>query len=281
MAFAPREQDANRFGIGELNTAGQIVNFTEKPELPRSNLASMSVYVFRRQVLAEELLRAVAGAEEARTFQIHELLRRMMPRRKAYGYIHHGIWRYTRTLDEYHAFHRDLLSGSPQIDLAEWQVRSNTMARRTAPPVPARILPRATVDDSLIGPGCVIEGMVQRSVLSPGVHVKRGAVVVDSVLWNDVVVEEEARLDRVISDKRTLFGKRCQVGVGESAVSLELPGSLTCGTTVLGMDARVPAGARIGRGCLIHPESREADIGAGVESGKSVRPSTAQKAVSP
>ena len=270
MGFTPRD-DASRFGVGELNAAGQIVNFTEKPEYPRTNLCSMSVYVFRREVLVEELRHAVPGADGNPTFQIHEVLRRMMSRRRAYGFIHHGGWEYTRTLDEYVAFHRDLLGVRPKVDLASWEVRSNLMTRRTAPPPPTRTLPGSHVDDSMISAGCVIEGTVKGSVLSPGVHVGKGAVVTDCVLWEEVTVSEGAVLTGVVSDKRTFFGKGAQVGVGPVARSEEMPASLTCGATVIGMDARIPAGARIGKGCIVHPDAKEPDFPAEVASGKSVK----------
>jgi glucose-1-phosphate adenylyltransferase len=83
-------------------------------------------------------------------------------------------------------------------------------------------------------------------------------------------------LKGVISDKRTVFGKGCQVGVGDAVPSEELPSSLTGGSTVVGMDARIPAGARIGRNCVIHPEAGEKEITAPVPSGKSVRPAAAE-----
>ncbi|MFH0899798.1 MAG: sugar phosphate nucleotidyltransferase [Pseudomonadota bacterium] len=277
VSFTPVKEGANRFGIGEINAAGQLINFTEKPRLPRTNLASMSVYVFRREVLVEELLRAVRGDEGARTFQIHEVMRRMMPRRRAYGWIHHGSWEYARTIDEYYGFHRRLLGTTPGVSLDEWHVRSNIMARRTAPPPPAKVLPAADVADSLISAGCVIEGIVRGSVLSPGVRIGKGAQVIDSVLWHDVVVEEGAVLSGVVCDKRTVFGRRSQVGTGPLAACEEMPGSLSCGATVVGMDVHIPPEARIGRNCIVHPEAQESDLGAPVSSGKSVWPASSRK----
>jgi glucose-1-phosphate adenylyltransferase len=258
-----------------LNAADQILNFTEKPERPRSSLASMSVYVFRREVLVEELQRASRGEDGSATFQIHELLRRMMPRRRAYGWTFHGPWGYTRTLDEYHAFHRGLLGAPPKIDLAAWSVRSNLLARRAAPPPPARCLPGARVEDSLLAPGCAVRGTVRGSVLSPGVVVGEGAEVIDCVLWDRVTVEPGASLRGVISDKRVVFGRGCRIGEGDSAPSEEQPMSLTAGSTVVGMDARIPPGARVGRNCIVHSGAPEAAFAAPVASGKSVRPAGA------
>jgi glucose-1-phosphate adenylyltransferase len=272
MAFTPRPHDASRFGIGELNAIGQIVNFTEKPRYPRTHLASMSVYLFRREVLIEELLHTVAGNVEANSFQIHEVLRRMIPRHRAYGWVHHGPWYYTRTLDEYYQFHQDLLGADPAIPLETWQIRSNYLELRSAPPPPTRYLPGAQVDDSLISAGCVIAGTVRRSVLSPGVRVESGATVVDSILWDDVCIEAGAHLDRVISDKRTRIGQGAQLGIGDPLPADEMPESLTCGATLLGMDVQVPAGARIGRGCIIHPDVTADQLALPLPSGRCLKP---------
>jgi glucose-1-phosphate adenylyltransferase len=272
MGFVERTADAHRFGIGELNQAGQIVNFTEKPRHPRSHLASMSVYVFRRQVLVEELRRAERGADGSKTFQIHEVLRRMMSRRRAYGWVYHGDWTYAQTLDEYHAFHRSLLGPAPRIDLARWEIRSNVYARRTAPPPPARLLPGSRVDDAIVSAGCVIQGTVRGSVLSPDVTVGEGAEVTDCVLWDKVVVEPGAVLHGVISDKRAWFGPGCRVGAGEIQPSEEMPASLAGGSTVVGMDVRVPAKAQVGRGCILHSGIAEQDLASPAASGTSVRP---------
>ena len=271
MVFVPVDEGANRFGIGELNAAGQIINFTEKPEYPRSHLASMSVYVLRREVLIEELQRSVRGDEgNGTTFQIHEVLRRMMTRRRAYGFIHHGPWEYGHTLDEYYGFHQKLLGDKPKIDLCAWQVRSNMMARRVAPDAPARYLPGAVVENSLVPAGCTVAGTLKNSVLSPGVRIGKNAMVDGCVLWDNVVVEDGATLSCVISDKRSVFGQGCVVGAGEAVPNAFLPKSLTCGVTVVGMDVRVGNRATIGKNCILHPDLTETDFEKPISSGQTV-----------
>jgi glucose-1-phosphate adenylyltransferase len=279
MAFVPVDVGAQRFGIGELTADGQIMNLAEKPANPRTNFASMSVYCFRREVLVEELRTAIKGESAEVTFQIHEVIRRMISHCRAYGYVYHGPWFYTRTLDEYVSLHRELLAPSPRVNLAG--VRSNIMAGRVAPPAPTHFLPGAEVEESLVSAGCLIQGMVQRSVLSPGVRVAKGAVVRDSVLWDDVVVEEGAVLEGVVCDKRTVFGRGAHVGVGELKPSKELPGSLTCGAAVLGAAVHVPPDALIGKNCIIHPECQADDLRTPVGSGESVWPTSIKKEATP
>ncbi|MBN1959874.1 MAG: glucose-1-phosphate adenylyltransferase [Deltaproteobacteria bacterium] len=271
IAFTPVVGDASRFGIGEMNAAGEIVGFSEKPEYPRSNLASMSVYVFRRQVLVEELHKAVAGVNGAATFQIYEILKRMIPYRRAYGYVWHGDWGYVRTLDEYYQFHQSLLGSPPKIDLSQWGVRTNVMARRIAPPSPARYLPGCKVDNSLVANGCVIAGSVHNSILSPGVKIAADAKVTNSILWDNVIVESGAVLDGVIADKRAVFGAETLVGSGSAnQANEELPESLSCGVSVIGMEVCIPAKTRIQKNVIIHYRVSQDEIAQEITAGKSV-----------
>ena len=258
MAFKPIDDRPSRFGIGEINATGQLLRFTEKPDLPRTNLASIGIYVFKQRVLVDELRRAVRGDRDA-TSQIHEILHRMIPRRRAYGWTFRGPWFYVETLDAYVDLHRRLVGSPPELDLSRWGMRTNPLARRTPPP-PARFASGAVVEDSFVASGCVIEGRVHGSVLSPGVRVAPGAVVERCVLWDDVVVGAGTRLRDVVCDKRTRIGDGVVIGEGDDRPNETLPQSLSCGATVLGMDAAVPNGARIGRNCIV-----EAQVGSEID----------------
>jgi glucose-1-phosphate adenylyltransferase len=275
LAFTPIEVDPSRFGIAELNAEGRIMSYMEKPQHPRTNLASMTVYVFRREVLVEELRRhAHASTEERKTYQIYdEILPHMMAHRRAYGWIHYGQWEYARTLDAYHAAHLEMVGARPRIDLNAWNIRTSTMMRRSCPPAPTRYLAGASVVDSLIGGGGSIEGTVERSVLSSDIRVGKGAVVRNSVLWDGVVVEEGAVVDGIICDKRCVIGKGARLGVdvGSLSVNDEIPHSLQSGVSVLGMDVRVPAGGTIGKNCVIYPKLESEFLTEPVSSGRTVR----------
>jgi glucose-1-phosphate adenylyltransferase len=275
LAFTPIEHNPSRFGIGELNAEGRIMSYREKPKAPRSNLASMTVYVFKRQILIEELERfASLGPEERKSFHIYdEILPHMMEHRRAFGWIHRGPWEYARTLDAYHQAHQDMLGPAPRLDLAAWNVRTNPHMRRAAVPPPTHHGPAARVVESIVSQGCVIEGSVERSVLSPDVRIARGAEVRNSILWDRVTVEEGAFLDGVVCDKRCIIRRGARIGVGDGAPpNADLPGALTCGATVLGMDVEVPSGAEIGRNCVIHPKLGPKEIAGPVPSGTTVKP---------
>jgi len=274
MGFTPVDHDPSRFGIGEINSERRIMSYVEKPRHPRTNFASMTVYVFKRDILIEELRAHAATCNKPKSFHIYDdILPNLIKRRKAFGWIHHGIWEYARTLDTYYQAHMDMLGNDPRIKIGEWRLRTNTLAQRTAPPAPAQYYLDSKVVDSIICGGCKIEGHVERSILSPDVHVKKGAVVKNSILWGNVVVEENAICDKVISDKRTIIGKNAKIGYGKNLPpNNEQPESLTCGATVLGMDVIIPENIQIGRNCIIYPGATEKEIGGkSIPSGMTVK----------
>jgi glucose-1-phosphate adenylyltransferase len=273
MGFTPIDVEPSRFGIAELDAEGRVMAYAEKPEKPRSNLASMTVYAFRRNVLVDELRRASDAAQGRQSFYMYdEVIPRIVARRKAYGWVHYGPWEYARTLDTYYRVHQDMLGDAPKLDLASWNVRTNAESPRAPLPTPARHTPTAHVSDSIISAGCRIEGTVEHSVLSPRVHVGKGAIVRNSILWDGVVVEDGAVVDCVISDKRSVIGKGARVGMGEDVPNEELARSLTCGAAVLGSDVHIPAGAQIGRNSILYPNVGPDQLSSGpVASGKTVR----------
>ncbi|MEO6060069.1 MAG: glucose-1-phosphate adenylyltransferase, partial [Candidatus Limnocylindria bacterium] len=120
----------------------------------------------------------------------------------------------------------------------------------------------AKVTRSMISHGCVIEGTVEHSLLSPGVRVARGAVVRDSIVMFDTYIGEGAVVDRSIIDKDCLIGNGARVGEGDDMrPNRKEPERLSAGITLVGKRAFVPSGATIGRNCRIDPGVTEADFG--------------------
>ncbi|MBU2529973.1 MAG: glucose-1-phosphate adenylyltransferase [Elusimicrobia bacterium] len=258
MAVTPVEKDPSRFGIVEINAEGRIISYMEKPEYPKTNLASMTVYVFKREVLEEELKRHAQNKTPSKSFHIYDdILPGLIERRKAFGWVHHGRWDYARTLDSYFKAHQDMLGDNPKADIIPWNVRTNPWSKSAPFRAVSRYRESSVVRDSIICGGCDIAGTVERSVLSPGVKVGKGAIVRDSVLWDGVIVEDGAVVDKAICDKRCVISKGAVVGYGEETPpNKELPRSLTCGATVLGMDVLVPEGVHIGRNCIVYPNAQ-------------------------
>jgi glucose-1-phosphate adenylyltransferase len=143
----------------------------------------------------------------------------------------------------------DLLDEHVALDLQdrEWVIHTRSEER---PPVNIRT--GASIGHSLISDGCVIEGAVEYSVLSPGVHVKPGATVRSSIIMTDSVIDEMALVDRSIIDKNVHIGTRARVGIGSDlGTSNRLDSRLNTGITLVGKNAVVPPGTTIGRNCVI------------------------------
>jgi len=264
---------ARRFGLARLGADGRVLDYQEKPERPRHDWASMTVYVFRPEALIRAVQEYVVTARGA-DFGRDVLPRMLADGYRVFGHRFTGEWRYARSVAEYYQAHLELLAPAPRIALDDWGVRTNLLDRHTGDRTPARLLSSSEVRDALISDGCVIAGRVERSVLSPGVQVAEGAVVRDSILFHDSVVAPGARVTRCLVDKDVTCGAGCVVGEGDAGVANR--GSrvgLSCGVTLIGKTAFLPPGVRVGTNCEIFPEVLEPDFPADlvVRDGTTVR----------
>jgi len=143
---------------------------------------------------------------------------------------------------------------------------------------PVKIGSNAQVGGSLISNGCWVDGIVERSILSPGVRVAEGAIIRDSVVLSDTIVEAGAIVDRCVIDKRVRIGAGARVGDGDdNTANKAMPSVLNTGLTMVGEHSVIPEGIVIGRNVVIHPESTEKDFGkrkrvpSGADIGESLR----------
>ncbi|MFZ5776075.1 MAG: glucose-1-phosphate adenylyltransferase family protein [Thermodesulfobacteriota bacterium] len=258
-------RSAHRFGVAEIDDedgefGGRIRQYQEKPTDPRFNWASLTVYCFKPAVLYEVLDR---NAREDNSFEFgRDIIPRIMAAGcyRVYGYKFHGYWGYTRTIAEYWQTSMDLLGANPKIPLEEWGIRTNLEHRAVRDYQPLKVGGGASLQNSLAYNGCVVEGRVENSILFPGVQVKPGAVVRDSVLFFDTVVGPGSQLDKVVSDVNVAIGAGVRIGgTGEGEV------------TVIGMDNHIPDGLSIGAGCTLHPELRPGSLVKDVKDGEVVR----------
>ncbi len=248
MMVVPKDQ-IHQFGAGIINEDNRIVDWEEKPRVPRTNLASMGIYVFDRRYLLTTLSRDKNEID----FGMH-ILPWAIDNDNVFAYPFYGYWRDVGTIQSYWEANMDLLKPESGISPEQWQICTNVEAdNRRADRPASRYLRRADVRNSLISAGCVINGTVINSVLSPGVVVEEGAVVRDSILFRDCVVEKNATLDLVISDKLTRFGAGCSVGIGKNHdIANRLhPKHLYTGITLIGEFAHIPPQMRIGRNCIV------------------------------
>ncbi|OPZ07303.1 MAG: Glucose-1-phosphate adenylyltransferase [candidate division BRC1 bacterium ADurb.BinA292] len=208
----PPSRQNPRFGHLVVNGEGRVVSFVEKPERSVGSLVSMGVFCFRRDVLLH-LLEAGRPDEGEEFTLAGDVLQPFVKHLRAVAWTFRRPWHYLGNLQEYHEFHMRLARGEIELFERDWEVMTNFSDRTLSSRSPAFFAAGSRARDSIISPGAVIEGVVESSVLSPGVFVGRGAVVRDSIILHDVRIEEGARLERVIADKDATFAGGARVGV--------------------------------------------------------------------
>jgi glucose-1-phosphate adenylyltransferase len=272
MTVAPEETD--RFGIMTTGRDGRVTEFHEKPkERDKGTLANMGVYLFNVEILAERL-----GDEHGRQPNLDfgkHVIPSMVSRDKVFAYQFDGHWVDVGTVEAYWRTSLTLCDPDSPFDLwdPDWVVRTRSEER---PPVKCGSL--AQLVHSLVSNGCTIHGRVEHSVLSPGVYVSPGAVVKDSVIMNDSWIGPGTIVDRAIVDKQVVVGAGVHLGWGkDTTVNQKLPDHLDTGISVVGKNAHIPAGLRIGRNVLVDADVDEADFAIFtdriVHSGSTVTPS--------
>jgi glucose-1-phosphate adenylyltransferase len=255
-----------RFGILTTNADAVVTHFEEKPRRSGSTLASMGIYIFKYDTLRERL---TEESDPPRVDFGRHVLPALVHQDRVLAYPFEGYWADVGTLQAYWEANMALLGESPALDLydPDWIIHT-----RSEEQPPAKIGPEARVGGNLLSNGCVVEGTVERSVISPGVYVSAGAVVRDSVVMNDTRIGPNTIIDRAIIDKEVDIPESVQIGVGDdNTPNLQMPKSLNTGLTVIGKRAQLPAGVRVGRNVIIKPGTSAKEFPGGeIPSGEAI-----------
>ncbi|MCB2184325.1 MAG: glucose-1-phosphate adenylyltransferase [Desulfobulbaceae bacterium] len=255
LAVSP-EQSARRFGVADIDTedndvGGKVVQYEEKPEKPKGQWASLTIYCFKPKILYDALS-ANATEENSHEFGKDIIPRLLSDNRRVYGYKFRGYWGYTRTIEEFWQTNMDLLGDSPKIQLNEWGLRTNLEHRRIRDCFPVKTGSGAAIKNSLVYNGCTVEGTVENSILFPRVHVGKGTTVRNSILFFNNRLADNCRFNKVISDVNNIFGRGCSVGDRRSAKNTKI--------SVIGWNNNIPANTSMEPGCVLYPEIPAEDI---------------------
>ncbi|MBS6447736.1 MAG: glucose-1-phosphate adenylyltransferase [Clostridiales bacterium] len=229
---------ASRFGILNTDEDGRITEFEEKPKAPKSNKASMGIYIFTTAKLREYLEADDADPDSSNDFGKNVIPAMLGDGCLMYAYTFEGYWKDVGTLTSLWEANMDLLGNPPKFDLYDrkWRI----FYRHNAFP-PHRIGEDAKISNSMVTEGCVIEGTVIGSILANGVHVEKGAVVRDSVIMSGVTVKAGAQISYAIIDSDTVVGENADLGDAREGGQI----------LVLGAGLDIPAGTVIHGGELV------------------------------
>ena len=206
-------KEASRFGIMNTDENGQIVEFEEKPPQPKSNLASMGIYIFSWKLLRKMLVADMKNAESNHDFGKDIIPALLNDNRKLMAYKFKGYWKDVGTIDSLWEANMDLLDKKSALDLGDssWKIYTEDTNS-----LPQYIGQDAEISRAFITQGCVIDGQVKNSVLFTGAKVAAGAKVIDSVLMPGAVVEEGAIVTRALVADGIKIGARAVVGSADS-----------------------------------------------------------------
>ena len=206
-------KEASRFGIMNTGENGKIVEFEEKPPQPKSNLASMGIYIFNWKLLRKMLMADMKNPESNHDFGKDIIPTMLNDGRALYAYKFKGYWKDVGTIDSLWEANMDLLDSKNELDLHDdaWKIYTEDVTT-----LPQYIGADAKINRAFITQGCVIEGEVRNSVLFTGAKVGEGAQIIDSVLMPGVEVEEGAVVQRALVADGVKIGKGAVVGSADS-----------------------------------------------------------------
>ncbi len=207
------KREASRFGIMNTDENGCIVEFEEKPEHPKSNLASMGIYIFNWKTLRKMLIADMKNAGSNHDFGKDIIPALLADNRKLVAYKFKGYWKDVGTIDSLWEANMDLLDSNNDLDLSDptWKIYTEDTTT-----LPQYLGPDADVKRAYITQGCVVNGKVKNSVLFTGARVGKGAKIIDSVLMPGVEVEEGAVVTRALVANDIKIGKSAKVGSADS-----------------------------------------------------------------
>lgn len=239
-------EEASRFGIMITDETGRITEFEEKPENPRSNLASMGIYIFSWPTLRESLV--ALKEQKGCDFGMHILPYCRDNGKRLFAYEFNGYWKDVGTLGSYWEANMELIDIIPEFNLYEefWKIFTRGDIIR-----PQYIADSAQVDRSLISEGAEIYGQAYNSVIGADVVIEEGAQVHDSIIMRHCKIGSNCRIHKAIIAENVLVGANVVMGAGEEAPNELKPEVYGFGITTVGENAVIPSGVTIGKNTAI------------------------------
>lgn len=259
-------EEASRFGIVITDDEKRITEFEEKPAKPRSNLASMGIYIFSWPVLKDALLKEkdTPGCD----FGKHVIPYCFNQGKRMFAYEFNGYWKDVGTLGSYWEANMELIDIVPEFNLYEeyWKIYTNTGA------VPPQYISEdAVIERSIICDGGEIYGEVHNSVIGAGVVVKKGSIVRDSIIMQDTVIGEGCVIDKAIIAENVEVGDHVTMGVGADVANKTKPDIYSFGLVTIGENSTIPSNVQIGKNTAISGKTVKEDYVNGIlDSGETL-----------
>ncbi|MBY0759277.1 MULTISPECIES: glucose-1-phosphate adenylyltransferase [Sellimonas] len=259
-------EEASRFGIVIADEEGRINDFQEKPKEPKSNLASMGIYIFSWPVLKEALIKM--SDEPSCDFGKHVIPYCHENGKRLFAYEYNGYWKDVGTLGSYWEANMELIDLIPEFNLYEefWKIYTNSAILP-----PQYVSDQAVVDRCIVSNGAEIYGEVHNSVIGAGVVIGKGTIVRDSIIMRDTQIGANNVIDKAIIAENVKIGDNVTLGIGSDVPNKEKPAIYSFGLVTIGENSVIPSNVQIGKNTAISGVTEAADYPNGVmDSGETL-----------
>ena len=259
-------EEASRFGIVVTDDGGKITEFQEKPPQPKSNLASMGIYIFSWPVLREALV--ALKDEPGCDFGKHIIPYCHEKGQRLFAYEYNGYWKDVGTLGSYWEANMELIDIIPEFNLYEefWKIYTNSGILP-----PQYVSEKAVIERSIIGNGSEVHGQVYNCIVGSGVTIGEGAVIRDSIIMKDVTIGKGCVIDKSIVAESCEIGDRVTLGIGSDVPNKLKPAVYSFGLVTIGENSVVPSDVQVGKNTAICGITTKEDYPNGIlESGETL-----------
>ncbi len=239
-------EEASRFGIVVTDDDNRITEFEEKPANPKSNLASMGIYIFKWSVLKDALIK-LKDQNEC-DFGKHVIPYCFNNNKRIFAYEYNSYWKDVGTLSSYWEAHMELIDIIPVFNLYEEFCKIYT---RTDTIPPQYVADNTFIEKSIVGDGTEVYGRIYNSVIGSGVTIEEGAVVRDSIIMNNTVIGKNTIVNKSIIAEEVVVGNNVELGVGEEVPNVKLPKIYNSGLVTIGECSVIPDGVKVGKNTAI------------------------------
>lgn len=261
--------EAYRFGTVITDNTSKVKEFEEKPKNPRSQLASMGIYIFNWKLLKPLLIEDSQNENSTHDFGKDIMPKLVTGNIKFYAYEFEGYWRDVGTIESFWEANIDLTRSMPALNLYDPSWRFYT---HSAEMPPAFFGKEAEVVNTLTSEGCIVHGKVENTVLFQGVTVKKGTIIKNSVIMTNVLIGENCIIENSIISENSIIGDNCKIGFGNKVKNEKYPNIYNGGISVVGEGVIVDEGSIIGKNSSIGNFLNTKEIGIKeVPSGKNLK----------
>ena len=254
--------EAHRFGIMITDIDNRIVEFQEKPKQPKSNMASLGIYVFSWEFIKRVLIDDAKDESSDHDFG-KNIIPKILSTENVYAFPFEGYWQDVGTIMSYWETNLELVRPIPPFNIHDSNWRIYTRSEEMQP---AYVSPSGEVRNSIVSEGCEIFGLVENSIISQGVSIGSGSVIKNSVIMTKVEIGDNVIVEDAIIAENTIIRNNCRIGLGEYAESKYDKKVYNSHITVVGMDSVIEEECELGKNVVIGND-RVVPRGTKIESG--------------